>query len=108
MSTLQHTLQPALRNRLALMVLAAAALAAVTVILIVSAGGASSIGSRLTPQPSAESQRAQRQLEQVNGARYGQQPPAATSGASRVSPEDQLQAVNGARYGQPVGIHTSR
>ena len=106
MSTLQHTLQPAFRNRLALMVVLAAALAAVTVTLIITAGGSSSIVQRTSPS-GPESQRAQRQLDSVNGARYGLKPPAATSGSGRVKPADQLQAVNGARYGQPVGIHAS-
>ena len=108
MSTLQHTIQPAFRNRLALLVIAAAALAALTVTLIIATSGSSRIGSQASPQANAESQRAQRQLESVNGARYGLKAPVATSGISRVGPDDQLQAVSGARYRQPVGIHTSR
>src|SRR4051794_8524166 len=58
MSTLQHTLQPAVRNRVALLVVLAGALAALTVALIVSSGG-----SDAAPQPTHAA--IQRQLESV-------------------------------------------
>jgi hypothetical protein len=108
MSTLQHTLQPAFRNRLALMVVLAGAIAALTVTLIVATGSSSSLGSRSAPS-FAESQRAQRQLQAVSGARFGIRPPVAPATAAkvRISPQHQLQAVAGARYRQPVGIQAS-
>jgi hypothetical protein len=75
MSTLQHTLQPAFRSRLALIVLAVAAAAAVTLVLVLSSGGSTSgasseASSASTPPTQAQ---IQRQLEAVSGARYHQQ-----------------------------------
>jgi hypothetical protein len=102
MSTLQHTLQPALRNRVTLMVLFAGALAALTIALIVSSG--SSITGHAASDPAPSQAQIERQLESVAGARYGLARPA----ESAVKPERQLQAVAGARYRQPVGIHARR
>jgi hypothetical protein len=97
MSTLQHTLQPAFRSRLALMIVLAGTLAALTVALIVATSGSSS------PAPAAHASQStlHRQLESVNGARYGAQP---GSVAQRLTPQQQLEGVAGARY----GIKTSR
>jgi hypothetical protein len=83
MSTLQHTLQPAFRSRLALFVIAAAALAALTVTLIIATSSSS------TGAPAAQPSRAelQRQLEAVSSARYGIQPPQPS--AAQVRAEDQ-------------------
>jgi hypothetical protein len=101
MSTLQHTLQPAFRNRVALMIVLAGTLAALTVALIVAGGGSS------TPAPAAHPSQAtiERQLEAVSSARYGIQ--RSQPAAPRVSAEDQLQAVNSARNGVQVGTRTS-
>jgi hypothetical protein len=101
MSTLQHTLQPAFRNRLALLVVLAGALAALTVALIVAGSGSSSVSG-----PAHASQATiERQLQAVSGARYGIQRPAVAT--QRVNPQQQLQAAAGARYRQPVGIQAS-
>jgi hypothetical protein len=100
MSTLQHTLQPAFRNRLALLVVLAGALAALTVALIV-ANNSGSVGVQAQPSQAT----IQHQLESVAGARYGVQRPAVTPQAS---PQTQLQAVAGARFHQPVGINAPR
>jgi hypothetical protein len=101
MSTLQHTLQPAFRNRLALMVVLAGAIAALTVALIISNGGSNSVGASAHPSQAT----IQRQLESVAGARYGVVRPTATQ---HVTPQQQLQAVAAARYQQPVGVHAPR
>jgi hypothetical protein len=97
MSTLQHTIQPVLRTRIAFVVLAVAAVAALTVVLIVSAGSSNSVGSQ--PQPTKAE--LQRQLQSVSGARYELKPPTPTPAAgTRISPQRQLEAVAGARYHQ--------
>src|SRR3954454_16649803 len=101
MSTLQHTLQPAFRNRIALLVVIAGTLAALTVALIVAGGNSGSAGVQAQPSQAT----VQRQLQSVAGARYGVQRPAVTP---QVSPQTQLQAVAGARYHQPVGINAPR
>jgi hypothetical protein len=93
MSTLQHTLQPAFRNRLALMVVLAGALAALTVALIISSGSSSSTAAQAAPSHAT----IQRELESVSGARYGITRPG-TPVAPRLTPQQQLQAVAGARY----------
>jgi hypothetical protein len=92
MSTLQHTLQPAFRNRLALMIVLAGALAALTVALIVSSSSSSSPAAQAQPSKAS----IQRQLESVSGARYGISRPGAV--VRHMSPQQQLQAVAGARY----------
>jgi hypothetical protein len=100
MSTLQHTLQPALRNRLTLIVLLAGAVAALTITLILANGNAvPSSAAPVSPQ---------QQLEAVAGPRYGLAGPALSVKSQTTTPERQLQAVAGARYGQPVGIHARR
>lgn len=104
MSTLQHTLQPAFRNRLALVIVLAGALAAVTVALIVSSSNSASIGAPAQPSQVA----LERQLESVSGARFGVRRPTPSPAAAQASPERQLQAVASARYHQPVGIQSSR
>ena len=71
MSTLQHTIQPVLRTRIAFVVLAVAAVAALTVVLIVSAGSSNSAGSQAQPTKAE----LQRQLQAVNNGRYGQPAP---------------------------------
>jgi hypothetical protein len=107
MSTLQHTLQPAFRNRLALVVLLAAAMAALTVTLIIANGGSSSGSGGAVVQPSQAA--IQRQLEAVSGPRYGIKPPQATSArAKHLSPQEQLEAVAGPRYGQQAWMLRQR
>jgi hypothetical protein len=106
MSTLQHTLQPALRNRLTLIVLLAGAAAALTIALIVSSG--SSVSSSVPSGAHTSQAQIQRQLESVAGPRYGVQRPGSPVSGATASPERQLQAAAGARYGQPVGIHAPR
>src|SRR3954453_5884744 len=102
MSTLQHTLQPAVRHRLALLVVLAGALAALTVALIVSSGGSDAVVSAPQPTPAA----IQRQLEFVSAARYGTvRPPTASQG---VSPQRQLEALAGARYQQMLAARHDR
>jgi len=103
MSTLQHTLQPAVRNRVALLVVLAGALAALTVALIVSSGGSDAVVS--APQPSHAA--IQRQLESVSGARYGTVRPAAAA-SQGVSPQGQLEALAGARYQQMLAARHDR
>lgn len=102
MSTLQHTLQPAVRNRVALLVVLAGALAALTVALIVSSGGSDAVVS--APQPTHAA--IQRQLESVSGARYGTVRPATASRG--VSPQRQLEALAGARYQQTLAARHDR
>ena len=104
MSTLQHTLQPAFRNRLALVIVLAGAFAALTVALIVSSSNSASIGSPAQLSPAA----LERQLESVSGARFGVPRPTPSPAAAQASPERQLQAVAGARYHQPIGVQSSR
>jgi hypothetical protein len=106
MSTLQHTLQPALRNRLTLIVLLAGAAAALTIALIVSSG--SSVSSSIPSGAHTSQAQIQRQLESVAGARYGTQRPGVPAASTTATPQSQLQAVAGARFGQPVGIHARR
>ena len=101
MSTLQHTLQPAFRNRMALLVVLAGTLAALTVALIVAGGNSGSAGVQAQPSQAT----IQRQLQSVASARFGVNPPAVTP---QVSPRTQLQAAAGARYHQPVGINAPR
>ena len=92
MSTLQHTLQPAFRSRVALVVIAAAALAALTVTLIIAASNSTSSAPAAHPSQAT----LQRQLESVSGARYGIQRPGTV--VHRLTPQQQLQAVANARY----------
>jgi hypothetical protein len=106
MSTLQHTLQPALRNRLTLIVLLAGAAAALTIALIVSSGSSASSSAPAAVHPSQA--QIERQLESVAGPRYGVQRPGSPAASTTATPQSQLQAVAGARYGQPVGIHARR
>jgi hypothetical protein len=106
MSTLQHTLQPAFRNRLALVIVLAGAIAALTLALIISANGSSSAG---LPAISGHGTPAQ-QLQAVSGPRYGVQRPTApaSSATKSISPQRQLQAVAGPRYRQPAWILRQR
>jgi hypothetical protein len=108
MSTIQHTSQPAIRTRLALVVVFAAAVAAVTVALIVS-GNSSSTSVRLgapgQPQPALSPSEIDQQLESVAGPRYGLARPA-PGAPTKAQLDRQLQAVAGARFGQPVGIYS--
>ena len=105
MSTLQHTIQPALRHPRMLVATLAAALATVAVVLIISAGSSSSVVSQPTQAEPTQAQ-LQQQLQAVSSPRYGlsglKPPTAATVSTSRISPERQLQAVAGARYHQPA------
>jgi hypothetical protein len=93
MSTLQHTLQPAFRSRVALLVIAAAALAALTVTLIIATSSSTPSAPAAHPSQAA----IQRQLESVSGARYGIQRPG-TVAQPRLTPQQQLQAVASERY----------
>jgi hypothetical protein len=92
MSALQHTLQPAFRSRVALLVIAAAALAALTVTLIIATNSSAPSAAPAHPSQAA----IERQLESVAGARYGIQRPGAV--ARHLTPQQQLQAVASARY----------
>jgi hypothetical protein len=93
MSTLQHTLQPAFRSRVALAVIAAATLAALTVILVIAAGSSTSSAPAAHPSQAT----IQRELEAVSGARYRIQRPG-TVAQQPLTPQQQLQAVAGERY----------
>jgi hypothetical protein len=95
MSTLQSTYQQsAIRTRIALVVVIAGAVTALAIALILSNSGSSPSASSAYPSQT----NLQRQLESVNGARYGvesQQP----SSTDALTPQQQLEAVAGARSG---------
>jgi hypothetical protein len=98
MSTLQHTPHHfEVRTRIALIALLAGAAAAVLIAMVISNSGSTSVS---VPQPTKA--QLQRQLESVNGARFGLNRP---SSIPKLTPQEQLQAVAGARYHQPVWIH---
>jgi hypothetical protein len=114
MSTLQHTLQPALRNRVAVILMVAAMAAAAVIAIVASNGGSSSSLSSspdINVQPSSAS--LQQQLESSAGPRYGQV--SANGGViGRATPptkaqlKRELEAAAGPRYGQHVGFQTQR
>lgn len=102
MSTLQHTARPAIKTRLAFIVLAFATIAAVTAVLIATRAG----DVTRAAVPPTQSQ-LQQQLESVSGARFGLQRPAAPATAA-ASPQQQLQRVAGPRYDLKVAAYGQR
>jgi hypothetical protein len=107
MSTLQHTHHRPVSTRLVLIVVMAAAIAALAVVLIASSGGGSSIAA---PDPHPSQATIERQLEAVNGGKYGIPPRGqfAPGHTQRATPHQQLQAVAGARYQLRVGAYAGR
>jgi hypothetical protein len=115
MSTLQHTSQPAIRTRLALVVVIAGAVAVLVIALLVAnSGGLESLSAPSGAPPHLSQAQIERQLEAVSGPRYGVVRPATSSPspapaqAQASNPQEQLQAVAGARYRQPIGRHDAR
>jgi hypothetical protein len=92
MSTLQHVAQPIHRTRLVLAVLIAGVAAALTIALIASSGSSAPTVSSVPPGKAQLT----RQLESVNGARYGTARPT-TSVTTTQTPQQQLDALAGER-----------
>ena len=93
MSTLQHTAQPIHKTRTMLAVLIAGAAAALTIALIALSGSSASS----TPAAHPSKAELTRQLDSLNGPRYGMSRPA-TSAQVQQTPQQQLDAVASERY----------
>lgn len=107
MSTLQHTLQPAIRNPRVLLAALAAAIATVAVVLIVSAGSSTAITERSGPQVKPSRAELQHQLESVAGPRYGLR----GYGVAKPTPPSALyetEAMMDRRFHRPAPAQPSR